>query len=504
MAQVTRHGQQIWCNYHQTAECNLGDRIELLNGDEANGRAHLKGVAETVLALLKEAKHCRIPVRPIGAGWSPSPINVVEDGWLVETLRLNRTFKLSAKDLHADCDVAADSLLLVQAGATVDEVYESAEEIGRSLRTGGASNGQSFAGACATGTHGSVWREGGIQDHVRAVQLVTPDRILWISPKKAILSDDFIAQTGSQIIRNDRIFAAAQIHVGAMGFVTAMLIETDPIYMVQNIQKAEKIKREHIDWLCRGEFKKFSCEFGLNEEPYFQQLILNPFDPFDKKSLLRFLYKRPHDASIPPPPPGQMGAGYDALTLLGRAMAESDWFKGEILQLAMEQAYPDNRDVDDPPAIATWGNTTEEHAPIASLFNGSVTMDRSKLSEAFDLIIDSFRRGGGCTVVTLRFVRQAQGLLAPAHWPDNVVIDFDGPNVESSHQGYKNVVEALDDAGIAFTRHWGKTNNLDEHRVKRDYEQNFANWKWAQAQVMPDAADRRVFANDELVKLGLI
>ena len=504
MARIVNLGQQVWTNYHQTAECNLKGRIELVNGDEENGRAHLKGVAETVRKLLREARQYQIPVRPIGAGWSPSPINVVEDGWLVETLRLNRTYKLSAENLHADCDVEAESLLLVQAGATVDEVYESAEELGRSLRTGGASNGQSFAGACATGTHGSVWEAGGIQDHVRAVQLVTPDRILWIEPKKGVLSDAFIAQTGSEIIRDDRIFAAAQIHVGAMGFVTAMLIETDPIYMVQNIQKAVKIKREQIDWLCRGEFRKFSCAHGLNEEPYFQQVILNPFDPFGKKSLLRFLYKRPFDASIPPPRPGQMGAGYDALTLLGRAMANSDLFKAEILQLAMEKGYPDNRDVDDPPAIATWGHTTEEHAPIASLFNGSVTMDRRKLGEAFDLIVDSFRQGGGGTVVTLRFVREAQGLLAPAHWPDNVVIDFDGPNVESSHQGYKKVVEALDDAGIAFTRHWGKTNNLDERRVKGDYEQKFADWKWAQSQVMPDAADRQVFANAELVRLGLI
>ncbi len=504
MARIVNLGQQVWTNYHQTAECNLKGRIELVNGDERNGRAHLKGVAETVRELLREARQYQIPVRPIGAGWSPSPINVVEDGWLVETLRLNRTYKLSAENLHADCDVEAESLLLVQGGATVDEVYESAEEIGRSLRTGGASNGQSFAGACATGTHGSVWQAGGIQDHVRAVQLVTPDRILWIEPKKGVLSDGFIAQTGSEIIRDDRIFAAAQLHVGAMGFVTAMLIETDPIYMVQNIQKAARIKREHIDWLCRGEFKRFSCGFGLHEEPYFQQLIMNPFDPFDKKSLLRFLYKRPYDSGIPPPPPGDMGAGYDALTLLGKAMAESDWFKAEILQLAMEQAYPDNRDVDDPPAIATWGHTTEEHMPIASLFNGSVTLDRSKLSEVFDLIIDSFRRGGGGTVVTLRFVRKAKGLLAPAHWPDNVVIDFDGPNVESSHEGYKKVVEALDDAGIPFTRHWGKTNNLDEQRLKSDYGQNFSDWKWAQAQVMPDAADRQVFANDELVKLGLI
>lgn len=504
MTEIIHHGQQVWTNYHKTAACNLKSRIELKNGQEQGGRACLKAVAETVLALLGEAKQYGIAVRPVGAGWSPAPINIVEDGWLVETMRLNRTFKLNPAAIHGDCKIAPEALLLVQCGATVDEVYESAEELGRSLRTGGASNGQSFAGACATGTHGSVWKSGGIQDHVRAVQIVTPERILWIAPEKAVLSDDFVAQTGSEILRDDRIFAACQVHVGAMGFVTALLIETDPIYMVQNIQKAAKIDREHIDWLCAGEFKKFSCEFGLGEEPYFQQVILNPFDPFGKNSLLRFLYKRPFDPDLPPPSPSDMGAGYDALTLLGKVMANTDLFKADILQMAMERGYPKDRDVDDPDAIATWGNTTEEHAPIASLFNGSVTLERSRLSEVFDLIIDSFREGGGGTVVTLRFIHRAQGLLAPARWEDNVVIDFDGPNVDSSHRGYKKVVAALDNAGVAFTRHWGKTNNLDERRVKRDYEQSFANWKWAQAQVMPDVADRQVFANKELVKLGLI
>ena len=222
MAEIIHLGQQVWTNYHKTAACNLKDRIELANGEETNGRAYLKSVADAVLELLKEAKQYHIPVRPVGAGWSPAPINVVEDGWLVETMRLNRTFKLARTDVHEDSDIEAESLLLVQCGATVDEVYESAEQLGRSLKTGGASNGQSFAGACATGTHGSVWTEGGIQDHVRAVQLVTPEKILWVSPKKAVLSDDFIAQTGAEIIRDDKIFAACQLHVGCMGFITAL------------------------------------------------------------------------------------------------------------------------------------------------------------------------------------------------------------------------------------------------------------------------------------------
>ncbi|MEJ6594382.1 hypothetical protein [Parasphingorhabdus sp.] len=77
------------------------------------------------------------------------------------------------------------------------------------------------------------------------------------------------------------------------------------------------------------------------------------------------------------------------------------------------------------------------------------------------------RRGRAVLIclVTFGFVRQAKGLLARAQWSGNVVIDFDGTNVESSHEGYKKVVKALDDAGIAFTRHWYKANNLVERRL---------------------------------------
>ncbi len=56
MAEIIHLGQQVWANYHKTAACNLKDRIELANNEEANGRAFLKGAAETVFELLKEAK----------------------------------------------------------------------------------------------------------------------------------------------------------------------------------------------------------------------------------------------------------------------------------------------------------------------------------------------------------------------------------------------------------------------------------------------------------------
>ncbi len=504
MARIIEHGAQVWTNYHKTFSCNVAQRMELANGDENSGRALLKAAAEEIQALLRRAKEEGVTVRPLGAGWSPSPINLVQQGWLVETRRLNRCFSLSAEHLAADRQGEAESLMLVQAGATVDEVYESAEELGRSLRTGGASNGQTIAGACATGTHGSAWQYGGLQDHIRAVQIVTPENVWWITPSGGLLSDRFVAETASELLADDDAFAAAQLNVGSLGFVSAMILETDPIFMVQNIQKAARIDPEHIAMLSNGNFHQFSAEFALDEEPYFLQLILNPFNPFGRKALLRFLYRRPYDASIPLPKPGAAGAGYDALTLLAEAMLSVDLLKEDVLQLAMEQAYPRNRDVDDPPAIATWGNTTEQHNPIANLFNGSVTMERSKLADAFGRILESFNEGGGGTVTTLRFVKKAAGLLAPARWDDNVVIDFDGPNLESAHRSYANVIARLDKASLEYTRHWGKTNNLDAARVALDYGDDYTRWRKAQQRIMPDPSDRQIFANEELMKLGLI
>lgn len=502
MPRPLRHGPRHWVNYHGTESAELGDLIELLNSEREGGRNVLHEVATDVLALLQEASRSGASLRPLGAGWSPSPIAIVQGGWLVETRRINRCFGLTAQDVVRGTDPSR--LMLVQAGATVDEVNDCAEELGLSLRTGGASNGQTWAGACATGTHGSVLDAGGIQDHIRAVQVVTPSGIFWVEPHRPVMSPEFVAATGSTIFRDDDVFAACQVAVGAMGFITAMVIECVPIYMVRNIQKRARIEREDISRLAEGDFRGFSRAFGLNEEPHFLQVILNPFAPFEKDALLRMLYLRDFDPAIPPPPRPLTGAGYDALTLIGKAMAGIDLLRADILQLAMRAGYAVQRDIHDPEAIATWGHTTEPHNPIANLFNGSVTMPRSDLERAFDPLIEAFLSGGGGTVVTLRFMQRAAGLLAPARFDSNVVIDFDGPRSDVSHRSYRAVVAKLDALGIRFTRHWGKTNDLDAVRVARDYGDDYRRFRVAQRRLMPDSADIAVFRSDPLVHLGLI
>ncbi len=107
-------------------------------------------------------------------------------------------------------------------------------------------------------------------------------------------------------------------------------------------------------------------------------------------------------------------------------------------------------------------------------------------------------------MITLRFMKRAKGLLAPARFADNVVIDFDGPRSDVSHRSYRAVVASLDALGIRFTRHWGKTNDLDAARVARDYGDDYRRFRAAQRRIMTDPGDLVVFGSDCMAHLGLI
>src|SRR3546814_17468601 len=135
--------------------------------------------------------------------------------------------------------IDAARLMLVEAGALVDEVSDKLEEQGRSLWTSGAGNGQTFAGACATGAHGSMVARGGIQDHVRAVQIVTPQTAYWVEPEAGVMTDDFITAAGAVPLRNEDIFAAAQLPVGTLGIVPAMVVDSGPKFPVERTSVAQ-------------------------------------------------------------------------------------------------------------------------------------------------------------------------------------------------------------------------------------------------------------------------
>ena len=120
----------------------------------------------------------------------------------------------------------------------------------------------------------------------------------------------------------------------------------------------------------------------------------------------------------------------------------------------------------------------------------------------FETGCGAFAHAGGATAVTLRFMTGGCGLLSTARWPATAGMDCDGPDSARTRGAYRQMLAALDAAGIPFTRHWGKFNELDAARIEHDYGADLQAWKRVQDELLPPA-DRAVFRTPVLDSWGL-
>ena len=87
-------------------------------------------------------------LRAVGSRWSFSEIAAAKDGWALQTSSLNHDFILGKSVVAPEYGGDAKELVFVQAGTSVAEINLKIEKSDRrrSLRTTGASNGQTIAG----------------------------------------------------------------------------------------------------------------------------------------------------------------------------------------------------------------------------------------------------------------------------------------------------------------------------------------------------------------------
>ena len=78
----------------------------------------------------------------------------------------------------------AEDLVFTQCGMSMLQMSKELEtENGwmRSLKASGASNGQTMAGATATGTHGAAFKVGAVHDTIVGLHMITgPDKHVWL------------------------------------------------------------------------------------------------------------------------------------------------------------------------------------------------------------------------------------------------------------------------------------------------------------------------------------
>lgn len=510
MPQIIRKGPGNWSNYHQTVEFFADDRLELAIGatEDPDPEDYFRETAALFKTLLGEAVTKASDIRPLGGAWSFSELNKT-DGAVLQTLRSGRVFACPAGSLKPNAAADPRTLVLAAGGTRIGDLNEWLEPNGLSLKTSGASDGQSLAGALATGTHGSVHSIGGIQNQLRGIHLVvSPTQSVWIEPAGApALTDAFALKFADRVTRNDTLFQAAAVHLGGLGYVNAVLLEVAPIFMVEMVQTKQKITTDWIDELAAGNFRAVARRLGHDEDPYYYQVILNPFGPYKKKALHRLLLKRPA-----PGPEAFTEAAFidfghliDPLTLMSEIFAAAPFLRGPAIGVLTETLFktiPDKPD--DPPLLQTWAQTTPPHKNNGKLFSTGFAVPRERLRAALDAMLGAFKAaGGGDVVTTLRFVGKSVGTMAFTRFDNNVVVDFDGFRSDASRKVTLAAIAALDAAGIPYSRHWGKMAPITAGVVARDYDAKAAAWRDARTQLLPQEV-RNVFASAALRNWGLV
>jgi hypothetical protein len=264
-----------------------------------------------------------------------------------------------------------------------------------------------------------------------------------------------------------------------------------------------------LDLLQRGQFREFSAwlDEKYDEEPYFVQVILNPFDPTGSVGLHRLLLLR--EARGAAPAVNSRLAIGDPLQLISEILEYYPDLRPHALPLLMKAAYQEHEYIEGETALYTWGETTPAHKNFGRLFSASIAINRNDLTSTVEIMSRAFREsGGGELVFTLRFVTASRGTLAFDRFNESVVIDMDGIYSAASRQSAAAVIAALDSSGVTYGLHWGKLGGVSASTVKRDFgdpaDPNTAAGKWVAARrILLSAELHDHFANRALRDWGL-
>ncbi len=568
MSHYERHGPGEWVNYHKNLVTWSPAIFSYTENEHAGDdpAAWFSASAASHKTRLAHALEREFDVRVLGGGWSLNDL-LKTQGVLVQSMQGNGAFTLNDGQIAQGAVTAPGALVLASAGMKIHQLNKILEERRLSLRTSGAHDGQSLAGAIATGAHGSVPTFGAIQDHVRGLHIVvSPDKSVWIEPEsRPALKDAFAHSFADEIIRSDEIFSAAVIHLGGMGVINAVLMEVEEIFLVELIQRKHAVSRAWIAELQAGEFGKVASRLGFDRDvdPYYIQIILNPFDPYGGRALHRLLYRQ-ECAALPTPEQDQhhraikgepMNLVAGAMQLISRYNDETHngrafTFKEHIIDVVMETMFkqypphmvaeaehhePDETTADklirgamalpetikafldddldpDPHStkLLTWGQAMPAHDYAGDLFSVAFAVDRSRLQETLNVLFEAFAEDdGGDFVVTLRFVPKSAGTMAFTRFDHNVVIDLDGMRTPDSFANAKRILAAFEKHNIPFCLHWGKLGEITPARLIASFgdpraEGTPANrWRKARKALLPPKM-RKCFGNEALRQWGLI
>jgi FAD/FMN-containing dehydrogenase len=499
MARTLFYDDREWTNWHLTVkDVPIAARYELHNSSGGPSIARMAESAAAVQALIGRAFAERRRLRAQGAAWSFSEAAAVPGGWSLATGYANWLFPLPSS--HVDPGFDGDGLILCQAGISVSELNQYLEPRGRSLRTTGASNGQTLVGAMSTSTHGSAIDQPAIQGQVAAFQLLAgPDLNLWIERDTRPATDGRLADgLGATMVRDDRLFEAALVGLGAFGIVHAVLIETVPRFLLEVNRQRIDLTPELKSAMTGGGFDGVPF-LSAKGRPYFFQSVVN--EHIDAgRAYVTVGHKLPWDDAhkLIYDLQNKRGPGYNLSVVVANLLEAFPGLTPPITKAVMADQLK--------PIVgrkASWGQSFNYTTPRAGTAGSATAVPAERTLDVLDIFGKALKRVGKAPAAfACRYAVKSPGLLAFQRFARTAIIDIDGIDTLATRKLMAEAIGALRAASIPHAEHWGKVNQMTAASVRDSYGPDLESWTRTRTDLL-DRQGEYVFGSAFLDRLGM-
>jgi len=212
---------EIWSNWSGSVTCTPKATIAPHSIDELS-------------EAIARANQTELPIRVTGTGHSFVPLCEASDGLLISLDNLQGIIAIDSAKQQAT----------VWGGTKIHQLGQPLWEAGLAMANMGDIDRQSIAGAIATGTHGTGPTLGNISTQVVGVRLILPNGEIM----------DCSAE------RNEKIYKAAQISLGALGVMAQVTLQLLPAYYLHErtwVEPFEDCMEQLDDWMANNRH----CEF---------------------------------------------------------------------------------------------------------------------------------------------------------------------------------------------------------------------------------------------------
>jgi len=474
-ARIVKKKPGKWTNKHENFSIQISGLYDIWNPKVSANRqleaynATTKSLQNLIGTVSKKGER----IRALGSAWSIS-LAAATDGRLINTKPLNRLFRVTDPSISDSYTGDSKNLYFVQCGVSIGELNRYLRLQGKSLKTSGASNGQTIAGALSTGTHGSAIDTGSVQDFVKGLHLITgPNRHVWLErASDPVTTSGFADRLEAEVIRDDNTFNAALVSFGSFGIIHGVLIETEDIYLLE----ASRIKLPFNDDLKQVihtlDFSRIPLPEPENR-PYHFEVVINPHTA-DGQAFSTVMYKKQYQEnnSEQRRSSGGFQPGDDFLGVIGTLLDIAP----SAIPIAVNQLLASQyREYSG--RTGTLGDIFSATGIRGKATGAAMGVPLEKTLQALDAILKVHNRSKNFPgVIALRYVKKSDALLAFTRYSPTCIIDLDAVDNQTARNFFRGVWREFEMQNIPYTLHWGKANELTSENLQKMYADDLDTW----------------------------